>query len=397
METLLHIAHIIRDDKFWKYPIYWFEKLNGCRNRYICIVDDIFSPFLFIKGEDSERVEKVTYSMVKEIFSFSHEDVYMFHPLTTDYYDIVLSLPKNKIVIWSSWGCDIYYSDGLFPSICGLNIYKPLTQRDLRNHCKLNTYNKMKQKIKYLLQFFDRNGEHYRRLYARKISDEVVSRISFFSSVLDSEYDLMKRHRYFNALYFPFKYTYGKTQSQIVSELPCDYKILLGNSADPSNNFADVLEILSQRRINYKLFVPLAYGETWYRDVVVNYIRKFRFSAEIHDNFVPYDEYMSLINQCRVAVFGHIRQQAMGNVCAFLFRGCKVFLYKNSVTYGFLKSKGFYVFSIDDDLTKDNVDELLSDSQRKHNIDLLLRMENPKIILENLQLAVDGIRIKLKM
>ena len=63
---------------------------------------------------------------------------------------------------------------------------------------------------------------------------------------------------------------------------------------------------------------------------------------------MPRDEYFKLIDNCSYAVFGVMRQQAMGNIYHCLCQGVKVFLYRDSLVYRFLKEWGYVVFAIED-------------------------------------------------
>ena len=60
------------------------------------------------------------------------------------------------------------------------------------------------------------------------------------------------------------------------------------------------------------------------------------------------NDYYALMDTYSYAVYGVIRQQAMGNIFGCLAKGIKVFLYRDSLVYKFLKEDGFVVFAIED-------------------------------------------------
>ncbi|ERK09831.1 4-alpha-L-fucosyltransferase [Serratia fonticola AU-P3(3)] len=108
--------------------------------------------------------------------------------------------------------------------------------------------------------------------------------------------------------------------------------ILLGNSADPSNNHLDALiKISKYKNENIKVMVPLSYGEKRYAENVITEGKKL-----LGDKFIPitefmsYEKYLSLLANVDIAVFNHNRQQAMGNTISLL--GLKKTVYINSYT-----------------------------------------------------------------
>jgi hypothetical protein len=80
--------------------------------------------------------------------------------------------------------------------------------------------------------------------------------------------------------------------------------------------------------------------------------------------------YFELLASVSHAIFGVIRQQAMGNIDFCLKNGVKIFLFQDSIVYKELIDQGYKVFSIEDDLTTDNLDLPLSKSDAYWNYSL---------------------------
>jgi hypothetical protein len=104
--------------------------------------------------------------------------------------------------------------------------------------------------------------------------------------------------------------------------------ILVGNSADDSNNHADIFEKL--RTLDdgqFEVLCPLSYGDVKYGAAVraqgeALFGKRFKPLMQM----MPYDEYLELLAGVDIAIFAHKRQQAMGVTIALLGMGKKVFI-----------------------------------------------------------------------
>lgn len=125
--------------------------------------------------------------------------------------------------------------------------------------------------------------------------------------------------------------------------LSCDNKaveegplrILLGNSATPTNRHFESLNLLSKfANENIEIICPLSYGEEEYRRQVIA-----RGEELFGSKFIPLLEYMqreryaALLNSIQIGVFNYNRQQGLGNIRRLLRFGSKVYLAEESGTY----------------------------------------------------------------
>ena len=133
----------------------------------------------------------------------------------------------------------------------------------------------------------------------------------------------------------------------------CNQLILLvGNSADPSNNHIDMFDkILATGAVEQikKIYCPLSYGDHKYGERVE------RYGHEVFGNmfiplkdFMPLDEYNAILESVNVAIFNHDRQQAMGNTINLLGMGKKVFIKSGTSTWDLLNRLGITVFDVED-------------------------------------------------
>lgn len=74
-----------------------------------------------------------------------------------------------------------------------------------------------------------------------------------------------------------------------------------------------------------------------------------------------------MIKSCSYAVFGSLRQHAIGNINLCLRYGIKVFLYKDGITYKQLTKDGYHVFTIDFHLNEHELSKPLLKEQIIHN------------------------------
>lgn len=126
--------------------------------------------------------------------------------------------------------------------------------------------------------------------------------------------------------------------------------ILLGNSADPSNNHIEAMErLLPYKDRNIKIFVPLSYGDQIHAEAVIR-----QGSEWFGDKFVPmaelmpFNQYLDFLKSLDIAIFNHQRQQAMGNTITLLGMGKTVFMRSDVSHWRFLNSFGINMGNVAD-------------------------------------------------
>lgn len=364
----MKILHIIPDDKFWQSVIQMFD-LAECDNEYVCIVNDDCQQFEYIT---TERIKLIHEKDASCLWNRTDVDAFMFHSIPGKFYDGVLAIPQHKTIIVSSWGYDIYYPQGNCPPLVPLDLYQKLTKKLLTDKEKVSWGKIMKRKIKHVLFYekYKKISEQHEVAQEQSLIKQrkVLDKIDYWATVLPLEYELLKYNSHIHAQYFPFQYTSRRIDATLntINPAEADY-ILLGNSSDPRNNHLDLLKLLKDRRITNKLYIPLAYGDKRYRDFVKQYVTTNNLDCIIQEDMMPFELYKETLLRCRVGVFGHIRQQAIGNVNQCMLQGSKVFLYKDSVAYKYFKSLGCMVFSIENDLTVQSVSTPLTSEEIELN------------------------------
>ena len=88
---------------------------------------------------------------------------------------------------------------------------------------------------------------------------------------------------------------------------------------------------------------------------------------------LPQNEYEDVLSSVSHAIFGAIRQQALGNIYNCLLRGVKVYMYEDSILYKELKKKGYVIFTIESDLTTDSLSQCLCERDARTNHDVYVQ------------------------
>ncbi|MBX2940054.1 MAG: TDP-N-acetylfucosamine:lipid II N-acetylfucosaminyltransferase [Ferruginibacter sp.] len=154
--------------------------------------------------------------------------------------------------------------------------------------------------------------------------------------------------------------------------------IWLGNSATPTNNHLEALNLLSGFKRNaYQIIAPLSYGLKWYAKVISKkaiMLHGASFTGLME--FIPLVEYLKLIQQADVVIMNHHRSQAGANIFAFIYMGKKVYLNKKSSVYNLLTRNSIKVFdsesishiSFDTFIQPLEIDDRIQNSQKLYSL-----------------------------
>lgn len=365
---MIRVLHILPFEKYVDCVIgLWGETIEQCD--YVCLDSvDKTQAYIF-----PDRIQLISKEKLCAKLSSSEYDVIVFSSLPINMYEHVLRIPQNKIVIWQSVGYDIYAENYPYPAVVSIPIYKQATKAFIDSYQKKSLWMKLRhiiaQSVKFVATIKKNNERKNIELRAQKVQKEVLNRVDYISTVLDPEYELLQTNPNVKAKFFRFKYTrpFHVSYNDYLIDFHLTKYLLIGNSGDETNNHLDVLSILERRNISTPLYAPIAYGG---EQVYLNEIKDRLMSNSdniVQTTFIERAKYLEILHKCRAAVFGHIRQQALGNINVMLAQGCKVFLYKDSVTYDYYKQLGFHIYSIEDDLTQKNIDTPLTKEQILHN------------------------------
>lgn len=328
----IRIIHIVSDDKFIDGPLNNFDKDDRFENKAVMIIQKKNYQFKYIKN--TERIKLLyTREMVKKELGREDYDAVFFYSLTN--YKIFRHIPKNKIVIWWAWGFDIYGPERFID----IPLFKPKTE----DYLKSINYS-VAARIKNTLKGFPfvltiRDG-------SRK---SVLRRLDYFQPVIHTEFELMQKNPGFNAkeFYYPKAHSFG---NWFESEIPShDDNVIIGHSATYTNNHLDVWNRVKDYIPKASIvYFPINYGRIEYADFLTKSIQSKTSRIEFLKDFLPKDDYFKIVDSCSYAIYGVLREAAMGNIYRCLAMGVKLFLYKDSVPYKYLSDLGCVVFAIED-------------------------------------------------
>lgn len=153
-----------------------------------------------------------------------------------------------------------------------------------------------------------------------------------------------KRHKCF---VYPSNFYMGGLEQSVCKKRT---NILLGNSADPSNNHRDALDKISlYRESDITVYAPLSYGDKNYAEAIRVYGENIlgKKFVPIFD-FMPLNDYLNFLSTIDMAIFNHDRQQAFGNVITLLGMGKKVYIKPTVTTAQYLSEMDIVVFDPSD-------------------------------------------------
>ncbi|HCT29441.1 MAG TPA: hypothetical protein DIW31_01610 [Bacteroidales bacterium] len=219
---------------------------------------------------------------------------------------LIFSIFSKKLV-WIFWGGDIY-------------IY-----REKNKNLKTRFYEK-----------------------CRKI---IIRRLKNIGGFLTEDYELIKEIYNTNAVYtkviYPIPVDFSALSTNNIPKEGKTIHILVGNSADPSNNHFELLNQLSIfKDEDIQLICPLSYGH--YNDYLLKVKEEgFRIFG---DKFKPLLELLStydygkILESVDIAVMNHQRQQGLGNLLSVLSLGKKVFVRSDTTSFNFFKAENITIW-----------------------------------------------------
>lgn len=245
-----------------------------------------------------------------------------------------------KKCYWVIWGGDLY------------SFQKPKLDFKNRIHEKTKTF--VIERVGYLVTYIPRDVELAREWYGAK--GEYRECLMYLSNVVD--YRIAEN-----------------IQFKDPSTTPIN--ILVGNSADPSNNHFEVLDKLTKfKNEDIQVFVPLSYGNPEHAKTVIEYGSSlFGNKFKAITKFMHIDEYRRFLRTIDIAIFNHKRQQGMGNTITLLSLGKAVFMQPEVSQNQLFRKMDIKIFSVEqitlDRLSPENASQNIATLVDKFSFDIL--------------------------
>ncbi|QIZ66040.1 TDP-N-acetylfucosamine:lipid II N-acetylfucosaminyltransferase [Geobacillus subterraneus] len=175
----------------------------------------------------------------------------------------------------------------------------------------------------------------------------VIKNFGAITTLVKGDYDLAKKWYgvkgdYYHGVYInPVNLEYLQKVKKIKKDNRNGINIQIGNSADPSNNHIQILDLLKKfKDENINIYAPLSYGNHDYAKEVVHYGKELfgnKFKPLLE--FLNPEEYSKYLASIDIAIFNHERQQALGNIYALLYLGKKIYIRSDISTWDYLKEQ----------------------------------------------------------
>lgn len=314
---MVKILHIVDDPKFYDYIKSTFS-ISEIENKLISSNDlDLF---------DAALVSKFDFVIIH-------------------YLNIKKARWLNKIkpkkVIWFIWGSDIY----------NLGKFRNTLHLEQTNKV-LDTFRSPLKRSKFYKELMFNWMPSIYDLYYNKEKIRAFANIHKGVPVIPADFELLKIK--YNVSFPVFNMNYLVPNLKELENFEINgQNILLGNSAHATNNHLDALSILKKININTgrKIIIPLNYGNTKYRKVLIDAIDKIDgLEFVVLTKLIPLEKYRNTIRSCNVMIFNTLRQQAFGTILHGLMMGTHIFFNKRSPQYLFLRNNGFKVSSIEENI-----------------------------------------------
>jgi len=381
------ILHITHDEKFINGAYYLFEEAFPGKNTYVVTKPPADPPVRYLS---KSLVAKAHFEIRSQKSVARLAEMSSYYAIT-----VLHGMNKFNTAVFSGSS----HKDRFMGIVHGAEIYNSgLLSNDLMGP----KTNQLHHAIRKQYSMYERLKDIYRSV--KYNNNEPINEVNFaenlyqmkvFGSLPGMDYEEYFEQNIYHPLvqrvpftYYPIEYII-KNESLRVS----GSDILLGNSASATNNHLEAFDLLSG--INFgerKIVTPLSYGCPRYARAIISEGEK-QFSAQFVPltSFLPIEEYNELMSNCGIVIMNHYRPQAVGNVIAALYMGCKVFL-NDTNAYHYFNDLGCYIYSIESDLrTTKNPFQLLSDEEVAHNRRVLKNNLGTLVLVDGMREAVEKI------
>lgn len=307
------ILHICSDEKFIDFAITNFNAITHVKNDFVVISKE--KSLKYIKSKHVTIKSKSAF-LLQILFSRLREyDAVVFHSLNDVFKLFVKFIPKRLNICWIGFGFDYYDYNQIVPE-------RVVAKKGMKSFIKNKVLN----------------------------LDASYQRINYFCPVLESEFLPALTRLKLNAKYIDWNYG---SSNALIEKLKNEYvhgdSILLGNSADPTNNHIEIIEELINIDEKREVIIPLSYaGSPEYIAKVLTKLKRSKLNYTILERFMEQEAYFQILKKCSFVIMNQKRQQAVGNIIMMLSLGAKVILDKDNPVYEYLVNMGFEVFDNSD-------------------------------------------------
>jgi hypothetical protein len=361
----------VTNDTYGLYPVEIAKRIKASQHREKNLMVNL-SEVSQIRDEMISYISISETSFKNYIAQLPELKKIIFHPYKVNSFRFLTHALKRfpeARIYWVCWSFELYYHS---------KFKKKLYDRFSLTYLRKNDsfYKAVKRSPKKIvidsLHFIGLRKDYSRRLISS------YGKIDYFCSLLPSDF------RVFSSLlqkqdteYLPFSYL---SLNNIVSGLNNSYsignKIMIGHSSSPAGNHYEIIEKLGSINREFSIFLPLAYGDKHYGKIIKNKAIATFKNIQVLEEKLEIEAYHQHLTQVGWAIINAKVQQGLGNILALIWIGAKLFLDKNSGTYQDFKTWGIIIFSVQEDLIKEQLLQRLTPAQIENNRKIILERFN---------------------
>ncbi|ALO35133.1 hypothetical protein CMT41_10680 [Colwellia sp. MT41] len=193
-------------------------------------------------------------------------------------------------------------------------------------------------------------AETWKQKIHQFFDNKIKERFAGYITFIKGDYELAKKlygakGKYYECIMYPSNLYNELTLPDVSKKM---LTVLVGNSADPTNNHEETFKKLSMLKDkSFNIICPLSYGDRTHAEKIKQLGKSMfgnRFAALV--DFMPFTEYLKILANVDIAIFAHERQQAMGNTITLLGLGKKVYMRNDITPFSLFKSLDINVFNV---------------------------------------------------
>ena len=177
-----------------------------------------------------------------------------------------------------------------------------------------------------------------------------MNRLSFINTLFPSDANLWSELVAKDLRRLPYVYPISEYALNLSVKEDKDL-VFINHSASRTGNHEFVLNYLAEHKLpDLKLILPMSYGNPRYLRRIKSLLAKsVHHDAIVLQNSLPYDSYVDMCAGAVCAIYGHRRQEAVGNIFIMLYIGARVYLRQQNPLLQDLRQLGLIVFCLEED------------------------------------------------
>jgi dTDP-N-acetylfucosamine:lipid II N-acetylfucosaminyltransferase len=324
------------------------------------------------------RHEKIIYipvsslSFKRFINGLNSLEKIIFHPYNLSgfhFLTYVLKKFPHVKVYWVCWSYELYKQ----PQVAQ-RLYEPYSAAFLKKNTsfKDSLQTMVKKTVLGVMHFTGMRQNYFKNLLAS------YSRIDYFCSLLYSDFSFfLSVASKKDVKYLEFSYlSLNNILPDLDSFTVCGNEIMIGHSALPDGNHYEIMHRLAEIDPKFPVFLPLVYGNKNYRDAIKKEAFSLFQNVSVQEEKLDSTAYHQRLANVGWAIINSKVQQGLGNILALLCIGAKLFLDENTSTYKDFKQWGISVYTVQHDLTKEQLSQKLTVLEMENNRDIILKRFN---------------------